>query len=122
MKKILFIIVVALIAFSFNSCRTEYLAYPVSITNTIPAPVSTQSYKYLGNYYGVASETTKRGNIADDKGLVYQAKKNMIESMEKDGISMASGDVQLINIVIEQTRNSKRVTVSVSADVIRVSK
>ena len=122
MKKFVFAILCAsLITLTFSSCRTIYTGHPVSFENTISIPSQT-SYKYLGTYCGTATEVTKRGSIADDKGLVYLAKKDLLDNIKKDNIDVSDGNIRIVNIAVEQTSNRKRVVVSVSADVIQINK
>lgn len=122
MKKNVFVILCALlVTLAFSSCRTIYTGYPVTFDNSIPITEQTP-YKYLGTYCGTATETTKRGNISNDKGLVYLAKKDMLEAIKKDNIDVTDGNIRIVNIAVEQTANRKRVVVSVSADVIQIVK
>lgn len=121
MKKFFLIIFCVIIsAFAVTSCRTSYLGHPVSYSNTF---VSTSpNFKYLGTYCGTATEMKKRVSISDDKGLVYLAKQEMLDAIQKDSINLSDGNIELVNVAVEQTSNNKRIVVSVSADVIQIMK
>ena len=116
MKKMLFI--VGSLAM-LTSCATVYQT-DYNINNTT-VEISNNNFDYLGSFKGMVSEKRTKATIKNMEGLVSRAKTEMMNEIEAKGIEMNHSKV-LINMNVDIIKNYRRITVTVSADLIEFDK
>jgi hypothetical protein len=113
MKKILFgILCIGIL----SSCATAFKTTSTgAYLNT--AVLSKANFKNLGNYTGVASLKRTKISIKNREGLLALAKKDLINNARNNGVEL-KGSRTLANICVEEMRNFRRITISISADIV----
>lgn len=117
MKKLIYIIgVVALL----SSCATTYEVTTGSLNQT-KVELNSANFNNLGTFSGNATEKRMKSGIRNMEGLISIAKKDLIANARKTGIEL-SGSWTMTNISVDVMKNPKRVTVTVSANIIKFTK
>jgi hypothetical protein len=112
MKKV---ILVMLIATAFTSCRPSKHSFTqMNQTRTV---LSSANFEMLGSFKGTATVKILTGNITDKEGVVYQAKAKMLESAKLAGVEL-TGSRSLVNVSIDIIETNKRISATVSAEII----
>lgn len=115
MKKLLFVCTAALLLIS--SCKsTSYTGSIGQVTQT-QVVLSGSNFKVLGSFSGTASERIEVIGIKNREGLVAQAKANMLANAKSAGVEL-TGSRALVNVAVDVIQNDKRVTTTVSAEII----
>ena len=116
MKKIFYLICTVAV---MSSCATAYETnYNVNGTQI---EISSNNFEHLGSFTGSATEKRTKASIKNMEGLISRAKKELLENIKSAGIEMNSSKV-LINMNVDVIKNYKRVTVTLSADLIYFTK
>lgn len=115
MKKIISIIIFTI---AFTSCRTASSHSDVSQQQTKTQTILSKSnFVVLGSFTGSASEKIMTGNIKNKKGIISQAKANMLKKAKKEGIELV-GSRTLVNVSVDILETKKRITATMSAEII----
>ncbi|WP_452219135.1 DUF6567 family protein [Lacinutrix undariae] len=115
MKKIILILLVAV---AFTSCRTSSLhrgGYNhLNQTQTI---LSSSNFNVLGSFTGTATEKILTGNITNKEGIISQAKAKLLANAKSVGVEL-KGSRTLINVSIDLIETKKRITATISGEII----
>lgn len=115
MKKIISIIILAI---AFTSCRTASSHSDVSQKqNKTQTIISDSNFIVLGSFTGTASERIMTGNIKNKKGIIAQAKANLLKKAKRKGVKLI-GSRALVNVSVEILETKKRKTATMSAEII----
>ncbi|TXE15690.1 hypothetical protein ES692_15530 [Psychroserpens burtonensis] len=115
MKKV---ILIMLIVVAFTSCKTSSLHrggyHQLNQTQTV---LSSDNFIVLGSFTGTATEKILTGNITNKEGIVSQAKSKMLANAKAVGVELV-GSRALVNVCVDLIETKKRISATVSAEVI----
>lgn len=118
MKKV---IVIALIVSVFTSCRSSIFSGGYHQLNQTQTVLSSANFEVLGSFTGTATEKILTGNIKNKEGIIAQAKSKMLDNAKSAGIELL-GSRALVNVSIDLIETNKRVTATISAEIIEFKK
>ena len=115
MKRVISILIIAI---ALTSCRSSSLHrggyHQLNQTQTV---LSSNNFNVLGSFTGTATEKILTGNITDKEGIVSQAKAKMLANAKNAGVELV-GSRTLINVSVDIIETKKRITATVSAEII----
>ncbi|WP_282031917.1 DUF6567 family protein [Winogradskyella eximia] len=115
MKKVLLIMLTAI---AFASCKSSSLhSGGYHQLNQTQIVLSNNNFEVLGSFTGTATEKILTGNITNKEGIVSQAKSKMLENAKDVGIVLL-GSRALVNVSVDITETKKRITATVTAEII----
>ncbi|GER57954.1 hypothetical protein ULMA_00620 [Patiriisocius marinus] len=115
MKKILSLL--AIIALC-SSCRTPSLHRGgYNQLNQTQTVLSTANFNVLGSFKGTATHKIKTYNIKNKEGIISLAKTNLLENAKASGIDL-SGSRTLINVSVDVIETKKRISATISGEII----
>lgn len=119
LNKILFVIVLSV---SLFSCKPTSFISSIGNINSTEISLKEANFEVLGSYSG--TYTTKRtlANIKNNQGLISNAKAELLKAAEADGVTLTGGSRTLSNVVIDVVENRKRVTCTITAEIIEFTK
>lgn len=89
--------------------------------NQTQVVLSNSSFKVLGSFTGVATYKKKVVSVKQKEGIIAAAKANLLENAKAAGIELV-GSRALVNITVDVIQNPRRVTATVSAEIIEFTK
>lgn len=75
------------------------------------------NFKVLGTFTGVASARTATIGVKNREGVISEARKNLLQNAKNAGVEL-TGARTLTNVSVDAVNNLRRVTVTVTADII----
>lgn len=115
MKKIIFMFAIAAL---FASCRSSSIhSGGYNQLNQTQTVLSTSNFDVLGSFKGTATYKIKTYNIDGKEGIISLAKKNLLENAKAAGVEM-TGSRTLINVSVDVIETEKRISATISAEVI----
>mgnify|MGYP003624637107 FL=1 len=106
-----------IIAAAFSSCRTSLHSGGYQQHNQTQTILSSSNFTVLGSFSGTATEKIKTGNITNKQGIVSQAKAKMLEEAKAAGVELI-GSRTLVNVSVDIIETKKRITATLSAEII----
>ncbi|MEL0650606.1 MULTISPECIES: DUF6567 family protein [unclassified Algibacter] len=115
MKKIILILAVTA---AFTSCKSPSLySGGYQQHNQTQTVLTSSNFNVLGSFSGTATEKIMTGNITNKEGIVSQAKTNLLKKAKSAGVELV-GSRTLINVSVDITETKKRITATMSAEII----
>ncbi|GEQ85559.1 hypothetical protein ULMS_10670 [Patiriisocius marinistellae] len=115
MKKIILILTVVTL---FTSCKTVSLhSGGYNQLNQTQTILSGSNFNVLGSFTGVATDKIKTYNIRDKEGIISRAKSNLLDNAKAAGIDLI-GSRTLVNVTYDIIQTEKRITATISAEII----
>ncbi len=102
------------------SCATSYEISSSSINQT-HVELTSANFNNLGSYSGNVTEKKMKAGIKNMEGIISRAKKDLIENARKDGVEL-TGSRTLTNVSVDVMKNWRRMTVTISAEIIEFTK
>ena len=114
MKKIIFL---ALIASTLTACKPTLYSGNFGQVNQTQVVLSNANFKVLGSFSGTVTENKMTSSVKDREGIISQAKRNLLANAKAKGIEL-TGSRTLTSVCVDVVQNSRKVTVTVSAEII----
>jgi hypothetical protein len=115
MKKIIF-------ALSFvgmmSSCLPTKFQGQYSPLNQTQVVLSSNNFKVLGSFAGVATDKKIKFSVKNKEGLIARAKADMLDKAKAAGVTLEGGSRALVNVTVDVIQNAKKITATVSAEII----
>ncbi|MBK8245288.1 MAG: hypothetical protein IPK88_17820 [Saprospiraceae bacterium] len=109
------------ISITLVSCKPTLYFGSYGQINQTQVVLSNSNFKVLGSFKGMASEKKMQISIKGNEGLINIAKSNLLASAKSAGIEL-TGSRTLVNVCVDIIQNKKRVTVTISAEIIEFTK
>lgn len=103
------------------SCRPLQFNGTLGQFNQIPVLLSNANFKVLGTYTGMASMSKAQFSKEKTADLISEAKSNLIDKAKKEGAEL-KGKRALVNLTADMFQNAKRISLTVSGDIIEITK
>ncbi len=100
-----------------SSCRSSLHKGGYNQQNQTRTVLSEANFNVLGSFTGTATEKIITGNITDKEGIISQAKKNLLKQAKSKGVELI-GSRTLINVSVDLIETKKRITATISAEII----
>lgn len=108
------ILISGLILLSLFSCYpTKYIINYGQTSITL----SNANFNNLGTYTGSAIKDVKRTNIKNEKGVIAEAKKQLLINASQQGVDLNNTRI-LTNISIDVVRHSKKISVTMCGEIL----
>ncbi|TYB69065.1 hypothetical protein ES677_14640 [Bizionia gelidisalsuginis] len=114
MKKI--ILSLAIVSL-FASCRSSLNYGGYNQINQTQTVLSSSNFNVLGSFKGIATEKIVTGNITNKEGIISQAKTKLLENARAAGVELI-GSRTLVNVAVDLIETKKRISVTISAEII----
>jgi hypothetical protein len=103
-----------------TSCRVTYKGYIGQNINT-EIDLSNSNFNVLGSFTGSYSVKKTSFSVKNQGGIISEAKKNLIENAKKEGVEL-KGSRALVNVTTDIVQNRRRITCTMSAEIIEFTK
>ena len=113
---------VTLLSVSLLACKPTSFISSVGNVNSTEISLDQANFKVLGSYTGTYTTKKKLANIKNNIGLVSNAKLDLLKNAEADGVTLDGGARTLSNVVIDVVENNKRLTCTITAEIIEFTK
>ena len=100
-----------------SSCRSSLHKGGYHHLNQTQTVLSEGNFIVLGSFSGTATAKLMTGNITDKEGIISQAKKRLLDQAKSQGVELI-GSRTLINVSVDLIETKKRITATVSAEII----
>lgn len=101
----------------FAACKATVYTNSIGNTSNTVVKLEDANFKVLGSFVGTATAKRKIINIKEDSGLLVKAKKALLEEAKAAGVEL-TGARTLINVVVDIVENRRRVTCTMSAEIV----
>ena len=106
-----------IITTGFASCKPSVHTGGYNQLNQTQTVLSSANFEVLGSFKGTATEKISTGNITDREGIISQAKSKMLANAKVAGVELV-GSRALINVSVDIIETKKKITATVSAEII----
>jgi hypothetical protein len=103
------------------SCKETYYLGNMGQSNQTQVVLSHANFRVLGSFKGIATEKKRRISIKDKEGIISKAKSALLASAKASGIEL-TGSRTLINLSVDIIQNRRRVTATVTGEIIEFTK
>ena len=117
-KKSLFFIVITI---AFLSCKPTMYVGSIGQVNQTQVVLSNSNFKVLGSYSATVTSKNNKIRIKGMEGLFAEAKAKLLAQAKSEGI-LLTGSRALVNVTTDVIKNTRRVTITISAEIIEFTK
>lgn len=100
-----------------TSCLPTKFSGTYAPLNQTQVVLSSNNFRVLGSFTGVASDKKMKFSVKNKDGLIARAKADLLEKAKAAGVTL-DGSRTLVNVTVDVMQNKKRITASVSAEII----